>query len=141
MGIREISSGRSALEADPIAPGNEATLNSLWDESPRPRALGEPLPDHVTNHQPAIEFELDRDRSLKNLRCVQRGAAAGPSGMTSELLWDLGRSFARGQVPAEILPLIRLGRIIALRKPSGGIRGIVVGDVFRRLRAADQPGR
>ena len=45
----------------------------------------------------------------------------------------MGRSFARGQVPVDILPLIRLGRITALRKPSGGIRGIVVGDVFRRL--------
>ena len=37
------------------------------------------------------------------------------------------------EVSAEILPLLRLGRITALRKPSGGIRGIVVGDTFRRL--------
>ena len=129
VAIGEISSGRSALEGDPIAPGNEATLTA-----------------HVANHRPVTEFDLDRDRFLKNLRSAKRRTAAGPSGMTSEhlrpfldsvrdseLLWDLGRSFARGQVPAEILPLIRLGRITALRKPSGGIRGIVVGDVFRRF--------
>ena len=140
MAIGKISSGRSALEGDPIAPGNETTLNSLRDESRRPRALREPFPDHVTNQRPAKEFELDRDRFLKNLRCAKRGAAAGPSGMTSEhlrplldsvrdseLLWDLGRSFTRGQVPADTLPLIRFSRITALRKPSGGIRGIVVG--------------
>ena len=36
-------------------------------------------------------------------------------------------------MPAEILPVIRLDRITALQKPSGGIRGIVVGDLFRRL--------
>ena len=83
VAIGEISSGRSVLEGDPIAPGNEATLNSLRDES-GPRALREPLPDHVTNHRPAMEFELDRDRFLKNLRCAKRRAAAGPSGMTSE---------------------------------------------------------
>ena len=33
----------------------------------------------------------------------------------------------------DALPLVPLGRITALRKPSGGIRENVVGDVFRRL--------
>ena len=28
---------------------------------------------------------------------------------------------------------IRLGRLTALQKPDGGVRGIVVGDIFRRL--------
>ena len=51
----------------------------------------------------------------------------------SDLLWELGCSFAQGHVPAEVIPLLRLGRITALQKPSGGIRGIVVEDVFRRL--------
>ena len=27
----------------------------------------------------------------------------------------------------------RMGRVTALAKPDGGVRGIVVGDVFRRL--------
>ena len=85
-GTGEISSARAALEGDPVAPGNQATLNSLRDESRRPRVLREPLPDHLTNHQPALELELDRDRFLKNLRCARRGAAAGPSGMTCEHL-------------------------------------------------------
>ena len=115
-------------------------------ESRRSRTLREPFPDHLTNFQPVMQFRFYRGRFLRNLRCARRGAAAGPSGMTvehlrpfldsardSELLWELGQSFARDQVPAEILPLVRLGRITALRKPSGGIRRIVLGDVFRRL--------
>ena len=40
---------------------------------------------------------------------------------------------ARGEVPVHVEPAIRLGRMTALQKPDGGIRGIVVGDVLRRL--------
>ena len=40
---------------------------------------------------------------------------------------------ARAEVPLSILSALRLGRMTALRKPSGGVRGIVVSDVFRRL--------
>ena len=146
VALGEISSGCADLEGDSVAPGNQATLNSLRDESRRPRTLRDPLPDHLLNHQMERELLLDRDRFLRNHRCSRRGAAPGPTGMTAEhlrplldsvrdsgLLWKLGQSFARGQVPAEILPVLRLGRITALQKPSGGIRGIVFGDLFRRL--------
>ena len=40
---------------------------------------------------------------------------------------------ARGEVPDRIEEAIRLGRITALRKPDGSVRGIVVGDFLRRL--------
>ena len=40
---------------------------------------------------------------------------------------------ARGEVPDRIEEAIRLGRITALRKPDGGVRGIVVGDFLHRL--------
>ena len=40
---------------------------------------------------------------------------------------------ARGEVPDRIEQVVRLGRFTALRKPDGGVRGIVVGDVLRRL--------
>ena len=53
--------------------------------------------------------------------------------MCTELLVEAGTKLARGRVPLEILPAIRLGRLTALQKSDGGIRGIVVGDVFRRL--------
>ena len=37
------------------------------------------------------------------------------------------------RVPDTILQAIRLGRLTALQKPDGGVRGIVVGDIIRRL--------
>ena len=49
------------------------------------------------------------------------------------LLCDLAEQFARASVPEEIVDVLRMGRITALQKPSGGVRGIVVGDSFRRL--------
>ena len=36
-------------------------------------------------------------------------------------------------VPQPIVDAIRLGRMTALSKPDGGVRGIVTGDVVRRL--------
>ena len=36
-------------------------------------------------------------------------------------------------MPLAIVNLIRLGRMTALSKPDGGVRGIVAGDVVRRL--------
>ena len=49
--------------------------------------------------------------------------------------WEVAGQFARARMPAEVVEAIRLQRITALQKPDGGVRGIVVGDVFRRLDA------
>ena len=49
------------------------------------------------------------------------------------LLCDLAEQFARASVLEEIVDALRMGRMTALQKPSGGVRGIVVGDSFRRL--------
>ena len=74
----------------------------------------------------------------------RRGAAPGPPGMTvlRPLLdnpRDLHALFlmaetvgARNGPEAAVRPL-RLGRLTALRKPTGGVRGIVAGDILRRL--------
>ena len=43
------------------------------------------------------------------------------------------QSFARAQIPEEILAALRGGQMTALEKPKRGICGIVVGDVIRRL--------
>ena len=40
---------------------------------------------------------------------------------------------AKGFIPSEAHAAIRLGAITALKKPTGVIRGIVVGDFVRRL--------
>ena len=95
---------------------------------------------------PESPFDLDFDRFISNIRREKRGAAPGPSGMTTEHLHPLLENdaslvalfrvavfFSRGQVPPNALEGLKLGRITTLEKPDGGVRGIVVGDVFRRI--------
>ena len=43
------------------------------------------------------------------------------------------RLSAHAKLPEEIVSALRLGQMTALQKANGGIRGIVVGDVIRRL--------
>ena len=45
----------------------------------------------------------------------------------------VAESLATVQVTQEVVDGSRLGRITALQKPTGGVRGIVVGDIIRRL--------
>ena len=48
-------------------------------------------------------------------------------------LVELAQILAAGDVPPEIMRAIALGRLTALRKDGGGVRGIVVGDMLRRM--------
>ena len=51
----------------------------------------------------------------------------------SQLFGQVGALLSVGNVPEPFLEGIRLGRMTALKKPDGGVRGIVVGDIIRRL--------
>ena len=144
--VGELSSARQALDGAALAPCNQTTLRLLTDASRRPPRPREPLPPEVLNHMPQIAFQLDEDVFNKNLRSSKKGAAAGPSGMTCEhlrpllpdhrglhLLFQIAERMAKAQVPEAVVNFIRMGRLTALSKPDGGVRGIVVGDVLRRL--------
>ena len=129
-----------------MAPGDLTTLRALTDPDRRPPVPREPLTEEVATAQPVTPFELDPSEFLLCLRTARRGAAPGPSGMTSDHLFPLlesdhdsdlfcqvGSLLATGNIPTEVLEGFRLGRLTALRKPDGGVRGIVVGDIVRRL--------
>ena len=58
---------------------------------------------------------------LKNLKSARRGAAGGSSGMIAEHLRLLLDSEA--DCHKEVFTAVRMGRITALQKPSGGISG------------------
>ena len=49
------------------------------------------------------------------------------------LFWQIAQDLARAAVPDVIVDSVRLGRITALQKPNGGVRGIIAGDMIRRL--------
>ena len=44
-------------------------------------------------------------------------------------LFKLGENLARAQVPSVVVNMVRCGRMTALAKPDGGVRGIVSGDL------------
>ena len=136
--------GEASLDGEEVAPGSEKTLSMLSDPSKRPPTVRDPLPDDVVNHVPRTPLVLDQDKFGKNLRSAKRGVAAGPSSMTVEhirpLLARILHSFfqmcerlAQANVPQVVVEAVRVGRMTALRKPDGGVRGIVAGDVIRRL--------
>ena len=144
--LGELSSARQALEASPVAPGNEATRKILTDNTRRPRELRAELDPVIVSMEPEVPLNLGLDKLQQNLRTSRRGAAGGPSGMTAEHLrlvldspsctaplGEAASQLTRAKVPAEVLQALRLGRITALQKPDGGIRGKVVSDVFRRF--------
>ena len=139
----ELSAARHALEGDPIAPGNRQTLNALQDPERRPLQF----PGKPSLRPSSIIFLRRRLIWIRTDSCEVAvstpRAAGGPSGMTAEhikvvleservcsSLWRMCQEFARGHMPAEILA-VRIGRMTALQKPQGGIRGIVVGDFIR----------
>ena len=76
-------------------------------------------------------MNLSSEALFKNIRKAHRGAAGGPSGMTVEHLRPLLECdraldslhkfhiMAGGEVPDRIEPVVRLGRLTALRKPEG----------------------
>ena len=129
-----------------MAPGTEETREALQDPSKRPQEPYEPLPAQLRNLEPDTQFQLDEERFARKVRGAKKGAALGPSGTTThhlrpllkshqdtQLMRKLAGRFAHGQVLDNIVAAVPLGRMTALMKPAGGVRGIVVGDVFRRL--------
>ena len=50
-----------------------------------------------------------------------------------QALTEFASMMARGDVPPQAKEVLRLGRMSALQKPDGGVRGVVVGDTFRRV--------
>ena len=55
-------------------------------------------------------------------------------------LCNLAEQVAHGRITPVVIEAIRMGRVTALRNANGGVRGIVVGDVVRRL-GANTPSR
>ena len=84
--VGELSAARQALESAELAPGNLNILRALTNPERRPSRPGEVPPPELLNRIPDVAFQLDEERFAKNVRSARRGAAPGPSGMTSEHL-------------------------------------------------------
>ena len=144
--LKELRRARVVLTSSGLAPGTQQTLDELTDAALRPRELTEPIPEHLLGFQPHTKLQLEPGRLVSALRSAGRGSAPDLSGaryehyrvlLEDESLWSLFTSFcqafARAEVPAEVSAGMRLGRMTALKKDNGRIRGIVAGSVLRRL--------
>ena len=144
--LGELSAARQALTAGPLAPGTVQTLHELQDPQRRPPEPYTPLSQHLLQFAPRRNVHLPAATVLHNLRRSKKGSAPGPSGLTADtlrlLLDDDGSSaqlalvcqhLAQATLPPDIASAVGLGRLVALQKPNGRIRGIVIGDILRRL--------
>ena len=57
------------------------------------------------------------------------------SARDTDLLFSVAEFLAKGRVPIQVGHILRMGRMTALRKDGGGVRGIVAGEVIRRFTA------
>ena len=118
----------------PVGPARLLTLSKTRER--RPPNLRDPLPDRVVNHVPTHacvsglrivctsveEFEAGRgSRSFRN--DGRASASDAREYRRHRIVASFADTFAKGEVP----------RMTALRKLDGGVSGIVVGDLFRRL--------
>ena len=132
----ELSAGRQALEAAVVAPGTQQTLDLLQDSTRRPPHPRVAVPNHIAELQPEVPLDLDFTKFKECVHSARRGAAAGPSGMTATPCWRRKWTVVictRWPLDPVERHLKRMGRMTALQKDDGGVRGIVVGDSFRRL--------
>ena len=126
----------------------EVSSARRWRLAPKPRWTNCKMcaGDLLNRGSRCPQGSLDEKLFGRNLRSARRGVPGGPSGMTCEhlrpllderramqLLFKLGENLARGHVPQVVESMVRSGRMTALSKPDGGVRGIVSEDVFRRL--------
>ncbi|CAE7442537.1 unnamed protein product [Symbiodinium sp. CCMP2592] len=144
--LGELSAAGRALVAAPLAPGNEETFAELQDPARRPSRPYAPMPAHILDFRPEGNSQLPAHVLCTALRTARRGSAPGPSGMTNEhlrvllddeedsaLLHTAAERVVQGRAPPAVIEALRVGRLVALRKPAGGVRALVVGDVLRRL--------
>ena len=76
-----VTPARQALDGAAVAPGNQATLNSVTDNSRRLAQPRDPLPERLLNSVPEVKFQLVGS-ILPTSLLLEEGAAGGPLGMT-----------------------------------------------------------
>ena len=139
----ELSTGRQVLaEAEETVPGTQEILNGFRNSQRRSSESRDVLLEQMTNLVSVNPVSLGPDLFVRTLRSSRWDAAADLSGMTVEYLRSMSESgadtelltsftdiFIKGEVPQEIVNVIRMGRMIALRKRVGDVRGIMVKDL------------
>ena len=144
--LGQLRRGRQALTAPALAPKTEETFTQLTDPARRPPTLTAPLPDGVSSLRPQAPIQLDRALFASSARSLGKGLAKDALGtsnehvkvmlddpVTTDMWCNAAAQLARGEVPEPVARGIAIGRMTALDKGEGKVRGIVTGNCFRRL--------
>ena len=133
---------------DKPAPNDQATLESLQRRHPAAPVDGNILPNPCAySAMQATEQDV-----IKAIRSFPVGSSAGPDGLRPQHLLDLincqeaGNALItsitalinlllQGRCPPEVTAVLFGGKLLALKKKSGGIRPIAIGYTWRRLAA------
>ena len=103
-----------------MAPGIIATLRALTDLDRRPPVPREEMSRAVAEVQPAELFQLASEEFLICVRKARRGAAAGPSGMTSDHLFLVLESEVVSDLLTQVASLLAVGQVLGESwRPSG----------------------
>ena len=115
------------------------------------RSLHPPLPEgslfpSLPNAAPYVHFDDDDSEIHRVLRQSNNGSSAGPSGwggnMVSILADDsrcrtallrLMQDLCNDNIPDSIRDLLLSSHLVAIQKPSGGLRPIAIGELFYRI--------
>ena len=100
----------------------------LTNDERRPAQPRSPIPQEILRFQPVRGMTTEHFRPFLD------------SSRDTHMFFVVGEFLARGQIPDGVAQIIKRGRMTALQKPGGGsVRGIVAGDVIRRLVARTMP--
>ena len=132
--IGSCAHGRVVKRPPGRALGTEKTWKALTDEGKRPLGVREPLDPFGRKWTPQFLSTWTLISCCRmNLQNSRRGAAGGPSVMTTEHLKILLDS-APGPLSSHVVEsqktfsCVRVGRMTALLKVDGGVRSNVVGE-------------
>ncbi|XP_021957065.1 uncharacterized protein LOC110853130 [Folsomia candida] len=142
---------RLACSDDTIAPNDDDTLSVLREKHPvhpEPTNYPQPLADDsvieavhvpevakaVSTFPPGSAGGLDglRPQILKDLLSCNQGETGEH---LAQAITDFFNHVIAGKVPAKLCPILYGASLTALRKKTGGIRPIAVGNTWRRLAA------
>jgi hypothetical protein len=143
---------RLVCSDDTIAPNNDEALRALHEKHPpHPLPINFPVPNNDNND--VTTPPVDNNEVTKAISSFPPGSAGGLDGMRPQILKDLLSTqgdvvvhlaqaimafldvILKGEVHPSIRPIFFGASLTALKKKTGGIRPIAVGNTWRRLAA------
>ncbi|NJL56118.1 hypothetical protein HC928_13760 [bacterium] len=129
-----------------LAPDNDDTLMELQNKHPS----GSLLHSDPARDDSRSALSVDQKEVRKVIASFPPGSAGGPDGLRPqhvkemlgcrevgpvfiEALTEFVNLVLSGKCPADVVPYFFGGRLLALRKKSGGIRPIAIGMTLRRI--------